>query len=140
VLLNITLVINASEITTMSSRRGAKIGWTGGWLGGLIWVAGLSMIFIYQQKWLQGFIGLFLACAAVICIIVLAPWRHPSTPYGKLMLGPYGVFFASVLWAVWAYGGIHAVGIDWWTLFWFLPLLIPIGTVWKRRWSDSKAS
>lgn len=128
------------EITTMSDRRGEKIGWTGGWLGGFIWVAVLSLIFLYQQKWLEGFMGLFLTCAAVIIIIVLAPWRHPSTPYGILMLGPYGVFFASALWAVWSYGGIRAMELDWWSLFWFLPLLIPIGTTWKRRWSDFEAS
>jgi hypothetical protein len=124
----------------MCTRRGEKIGWTAGWLGGFIWVAGLSLVFLYQQKWLQGLIGLLLFCAAIVIIIVLAPWRHPSTRYWKLMLGPYGVFLTSALWAAWSYGGVHAAGLNWWTVLWLLPLFfIPVGSLWKRRWTDFEA-
>jgi len=120
-------------------RKGEKIGWTAGWLGGFIWIAILSGVFLFQEKWMLGLSGLILICVAVASIILLAPWRHPSTPYWKLMLVPFAAFFASVAWAVWGYGGMEAAGIDWWTLFWFLPLMIPLGSLSQRRWSDFDA-
>jgi len=123
----------------MSDRRGEKIGWTYGWLGGFIWVGALAAVFLFQTRWMQGFTGLILLCAAVSAIVLLAPWRHPSVSYGKLLIVPYGLFFASVAWAVWAFGGLKAAGMDWWSMLWLIPLLIPFGILSKRRWNDSKA-
>lgn len=38
-----------------SSRRGEKIGWTVGWIGGFLWIVILSIIFYikasYQKEW-----------------------------------------------------------------------------------------
>jgi len=121
----------------MTSRKGEKIGWTAGWLGGFLWVAALSAIFLFQGKWMAGLTGITLLCAASVSIIFFAPWRYPSLPYWKLLIIPYGLFFASVAWAVWAYGGIEATGMDEWALLWLVPLLIPFGTLSRRRWSDS---
>ena len=123
----------------MAKRKGEKIGWTAGWLGAFIWVAGLAIFFLFQRKWLQGFLGLILIIGAVFSIIFLSPWRHPKTHYWKLMIGPYGFFLASVVWLVWAYGGVKAAGFDWWTLSWLLPLLIPFGILSQRRWIDFEA-
>lgn len=120
----------------MTDRKGEKIGWTYGWLGGFVWVGALATVFLFQTRWVEGFTGLILLCTAFLAIILLAPWRHPSVPYWKLLIAPYGLFFASVAWAVWSFDGPKAAGVDWWSLLWLLPLLIPFGTVSKRRWND----
>jgi len=113
----------------MENRRGEKIGWVGGWLGGFIWVLLMSVIFLVQEKLIQGFLGLVLFCLAACLILIKAPWKHPDTPYWKLMLPVYVVFLASVAWVVW-------YGFDWRTTFWILPILIPLGTMGRRRWND----
>jgi hypothetical protein len=81
---------------------------------------------------------MLLSCAAVIGILVSAPWRHPTTPYWKLMIAPYGIFFISAAWAIWAFGGIKAVGLNWWALCWLLPLLLPSISLNRRKWADSE--
>jgi hypothetical protein len=120
-------------------RKGEKIGWAGGWLGGFIWVAILSVVFMVQGKWTEGTFGVILVFLAAACILYFAPWRYPSTPYWKLMLAPYAAFFVSIAWGVWSYGGVEAVGVDWWAVFWVFPLLIPFGSLSRRRWSDFEA-
>jgi len=120
-------------------RRGEKIGWTFGWLGGFLWLALLSMVFLIQGKWAQGLSGMLVFIAAVVTIMAFSLWRHPSTPLWRLMAVPYGVFFISIAWAIWAYGGIEATGLSWWNLLWLFPVLIPFGTLSKRRWSDFDA-
>lgn len=122
----------------MAERRGEKIGWTGGWLGGFIWLALLAVVFMVQGQWLEGIIGLALTGLAVLVIVFVAPWRHPATPYWKLMLAPYTVFFLSVAWAFWAFGARGDLGLSWWYLFWFAPMLIPLGTVGRRKWNDGE--
>jgi len=117
-------------------RKGEKIGWAAGWIGGFIWVIILSMIFLVQGKWLSAGLGLLLVCAAAFVILRCAPWRYPDTPYWKLMLGPYAVFFVSVTWAVWSYGGADMLELNWWNFLWLLPVLIPFGALSMRKWSD----
>lgn len=120
----------------MKDRRGERIGWTAGWLGGFVWVFALSCVFLVQGRSLQGAAGVALAGIAALSVVFFAPWRFPSTPYWKLMLAPYGAFFLSTAWAVWAYGGLEASGLTWWNLLWLLPLLLPLGTLSARRWDD----
>lgn len=122
------------------NRKGEKIGWAGGWPGGFIWVVVLSVVFLVQGQWLTGLLGLFLAGMAVWAILTFAPWRHPATPYWKLMLGPYGMFLLSIIWAVWAYGGIQAMGLTWWNMLWLIPMLIPLGTLCQRTWYDGESN
>ncbi|QIK37500.1 hypothetical protein GWK36_05350 [Caldichromatium japonicum] len=100
----------------MNDRTGERIGWMAGWIGGFIWVAILFVVFIYQKKFVAGLCGLLLTVASIIAIFSLAPWRHPSTPYWKLMLTPYGIFFVSIAWAIWTFGGLESVGVNWWNL------------------------
>jgi hypothetical protein len=120
----------------MKERRGEKIGWTAGWIGGFIWIFVLSCVFLFQGKNGEGWSGIALSCIAVISVAYFAPWRFPSTPYWKLMLAPYCVFFLSVVWAVWAYGGLESSGLNWWNALWILPVLIPFGSLSKRKWID----
>lgn len=120
----------------MNARKGEKIGWTAGWLGGFLWVAILSVVFLVQHEWGAGIAGLAVVALAVALIAAMAPWRHPSAPYWKLMAPLLGAVLASIAWAVWAYGGPAAIGADWWTVLWFVPILVPMGTAGRRRWSD----
>jgi phosphatidylserine synthase len=121
----------------MISRRGERIGWIGGWMGGFIWVLILSIVLLMQGKIEQGIVGIILVDTAIFAILYFSPWRFPSTEYWKLMLAPYGVFWLSILWAIWAYGGLSAVGLNWWNLLWLLPMMVPFGVLSKRKWSDS---
>lgn len=121
-------------MTTM--RRGEKIGWTAGWAGGFIWVLILSVVFIFQGKIVQGISGMVLVGSSIFMILLFAPWRFPNTHYWKLMLAPYGIFFLSIAWAIWSYGGLSKIGMTWWNLLWLLPVLMPLGGLSKRNWSD----
>lgn len=65
----------------MQNRKGEKIGWTAGWMGGFIWVAVLSAVFLFQGKFIQGLSGLVLVFIAGSSIFYFSPWRFPSTLY-----------------------------------------------------------
>jgi len=120
----------------LENRKGEKIGWTAGWIGGFIWVAILSIIFLFQEKYEQGISGVTLTGIAIVIIYFCSPWRFPSTSYWKLMLAPYGVFYLSIAWAIWSYGGFEAVGLNWWNLLWFFPLMMPLGSLSRRKWVE----
>jgi hypothetical protein len=121
-----------------NERRGEKLGWTLGWLGGFLWVAILSVILLVRREWIKGVSGLVLFCAAVILVRSFSPWRHPATRYWRLMAPPWAVLFVSIAWAMWAYGGSEASGMNWWSILWILPLLIPFVTAGRMRWTDSE--
>lgn len=126
----------------MKERIGEKIGWTAGWIGGFIWVFILSIVFLSHERIVQGLSGIALNVIAIISIVFFAPWRFPLTPYWKLILPPYGMFFLSIVWAIWSYGGIGAAGLRWWDIFWLLPiflpfLMMPFGNLAKKKWADS---
>lgn len=123
----------------MSQRTGEKFGWVGGWLGGFLWVVILSVIFFVQGKVIPGLIGVGIACAAVVAIVAAAPWRHPETPYWKLMVPVYLAFLGAIIWMVWSSGGGKELGLNWWNAFLLLPLLLPFATVGRRRWDDGHA-
>lgn len=121
----------------MPDRTGEKIGWTAGWMGGFIWVVILSIIFIIQNKTLQGFMGIIIVCIAFAVIILFAPWRHPLTPFWKLMTAPYVIFLVSAAWAIWSYGAtIENMDLNWWNVFLIAPIFIPFATAGKRKWAD----
>lgn len=123
----------------MNDRRGEKIGWTAGWLGGFIWVLALAVVMVLQKKHAQGLLGLALAGAAAVAVVRITPWRFPKAPYWKLMLAPYGLFCLSVVWGVWAFGGLRGAGLTWWNLLWLAPLLLPIVGSGRRTWAGSGA-
>lgn len=120
----------------MKDRMGERAGWTAGWAGGFIWVFALSIVFLFQGKIEQGLSGMALTFAAIFTIVFFAPWRFVSTHYWKLMLAPYGMFFISIAWAIWSYGGLNSAGLAWWNLLWVLPALLPLGSLSTRKWSD----
>ena len=122
---------------TNASRRGEKIGWTLGWLGGFIWLLLLSVLWLIQKRTTEGFTGLALFVLAVVMILHFAPWRHPTTRYWKLMVPVYLVFLISVGMVVWSISGLEEHGLNWWSFFWVLPCLTPLGTLGGRRWQNT---
>lgn len=122
-----------------TKRRGERIGWLGGWIGGFSWVAILSFVFLYQKKFGYGLFGLFLTAVALATILYGSPWRYPLKPYWKLMLAPYGMFFAAIVWVILAYGGHEPFGFNWWNLLWLIPALTPFGFLSNKTWEGSDA-
>jgi hypothetical protein len=84
----------------------------------------------------EGLSGLAFICLAALLIFATLPWRHPRTSFWKLMLPAYVVLGLSVAWAVWSFGTKDS-GLNWWSMLWALPILIPFGTMGRRRWSDA---
>jgi hypothetical protein len=117
------------------NRKGEKIGWLGGWFGGFVWLVLLSAVWIFQNKIINGMLGIILFVVAVILVFTLAPWKHPNTKYWKLMLPIYSIFFVSVALCIYFYGGLKNVGLNWFSLFWIIPCLIPFGTIGNRKWN-----
>ena len=119
----------------MMNRKGEKIGWIGGWLGGFIWLILLSAVWIVQGKISNGMMGIILFIFAVSLIFMLAPWKHPNTKYWKLMLPIYSLFFISVALAIYLYDELKNVGLTWMSLLWIIPCLIPLVTAGNRKWN-----
>jgi hypothetical protein len=93
-------------------------------------VYGLSI----SEKGGAGFIGNNLGCC---CYSRHAPWQYLLTAYWKLLLAPYGMFFIAIVWAVWSYGSIESLNLNWWNLLWLIPALSPFGMLSKRKWAVS---
>lgn len=122
----------------MANRVGEKIGWVGGWTGGFFWILILSVVWLVKGMTVEGIAGLVLVGLAMALIFATAPWKHPSTPFWKLMVPLYVMLGVSVVWALWAFGGAEKTGLTWWSIWWVIPLLIPFGTAGRRRWSDGE--
>jgi hypothetical protein len=127
------------EVLVMKKRSGEKAGWVAGWAGGFVWVLILALLFLYRQNFAQGLAGVALTGIAAAAVLSCAPWRHPSTPYWKLMLAPYGLFLVAVAWAVWSFGGPEPLGFNWWNLLWLMPALSPFGFLGSTTWERSDA-
>lgn len=123
----------------MNKRKGERIGWVGGWLGGFVWVLILSAELVVRGETLPAIIGLLICAAGSSAIVFLAPWRHPRTSYRLLLIPIYVLFFCSVGWGVWALGGPRQMGINgWWSLLLLMPILMPLWIVGDRRWEDGE--
>jgi hypothetical protein len=120
----------------VSERKGEKIGWIGGWCGGFLWVVILSVVFLIQGKGWEGLSGVLICLIAGLSIYQSLPWRHPDRPYWRLFILPYGLFLLSIVWAVWAFGGIQETGFNIWNLLWLIPAFLPFGTMGRRKWND----
>lgn len=122
----------------MNERKGEKAGWIFGWLGGFLWVIILSTVLFFQEKRGEGAIGFGIFILALAIISIFAPWKMPATKFWKVSLLPYSVFLFSIIWAVWAFGGLKPLGLTWWNFSWIIPIFIPIITMGNRRWIDGE--
>ncbi len=121
----------------MTDRKGEKIGWIGGWLGGFIWLALLSIVWLLQNSIGKGMLGLTIFALAIISIIATAPWKHPNVKYWKLMLPIYLLLLISISLCISLYGGLESIGLKWTALFWVIPCLIPFATAGNRTWNNN---
>jgi len=119
------------------NRRGEKIGWIGGWFGGFVWLGLLSVVWIFQDKIINGMTGIIVFIVAIITIIASAPWKHPNTKYWKLMIPIYLLFFASITLSIYLYGGPNNIGLKWTSIFWLVPCLIPFVTTGSKTWNGN---
>lgn len=124
----------------MQHRKGEKVGWIIGWLGGFLWLCLLSILWLVQGKTTTGMVGLGFFVVAILTILALTPWKHPETRYWKLMLPIYAVVAASLGLFIWCGGGLDELGLSGWSLPWLMVLLIPFATVGTRCWKDGDAS
>jgi hypothetical protein len=125
----------------MGERTGEKIGWLGGWTGAFLWAAVLGVVFLARGRWLAGTGGIALAALGLGLVFLARPWRHPRTPFWKLMLAPMAIIAATIPWAILSFGSeaLREEGVNAWNL---LPLVavfvVPFATMGRRRWSDGE--
>lgn len=122
----------------MAARSGEKIGWTVGWTGTFVWVAVAALVLLAGGKVWAGLWGVLLAGLAGVGIVVLAPWRHPTTPAWKLMLPLLVLVGASVGWALQWWRGTGEAATGWLSMLWLVPLLVALATAGRRRWIDGE--
>lgn len=120
--------------TGADRRKGERLGWILGWLGGFAWVAVLACVFAFQGRGLAAFAGLLLFLLAVLAIRRNAPWRQPDQPYWRLMVPLYGLMGLSVVWVFWGFEAASAESLSGWQLLWWLPLLLPLIQLGRRTW------
>ena len=128
------LYVRCQEL--MKQRRGERVGWIGGWLGALLWLLVLSVLWLFLSKLLPGLVGLGLFSLGVLLVFALAPWKHPETKYWKLMLPMLLFLLFSAAIGIWLHGGLGAVGLNWSSIIWMPVLIIPFATMGGRRWKD----
>lgn len=116
------------------ARKGERLGWTLGWLGGFAWVAVLAGVFAVQGRGLPAVAGLLLFAMAGLAIRRNAPWRHPDQPYWRLMAPLYGLMALSVVWVFWGFEDASAEPVSGWQLLWWVPLLLPLIQLGRRTW------
>jgi len=119
----------------MRERKGEKIGWLGGWTGGFLWLAILTVVWLAQGNMRLATAGTGLVGIAMLFIISLAPWKHPETKYWKLMLPLYAMLMTAVAVIVWVEGGPARLGLSGWSLLACLPLFLPFITAGRRTWT-----
>ena len=128
-----------SEVRLKNTRKGEKIGWTGGWLGSFLWLWLLGLVWLAKGRLAGGGIMLGLGLLAGLLLRALLPWKHPEVHYWKLMVPLYGVFALGAGLAVYWAGGWTAAGMGSWSLLIFLPILMPLFQMGRRRWMDGEA-
>lgn len=120
-------------------RKGEKIGWIGGWFGSFVWLLVFAVLWLVRGRMVLGMVSLLLFCGSLGCIVRLVPWKYPTTPYWKLMLPIYLLFFAGLALTVQALGGFYLLAEMQYGL-WILPCLTPLFVLGRRTWRQGEAS
>jgi len=70
----------------MDARRGARLGWTWGWIGGSVWMLAAAGAWLRRGDAAYGLAAAALFAASVTLAFALAPARRPYTRIWKLFL------------------------------------------------------
>ena len=109
----------------MNDRRGEKLGWTLGMLGSTAWMFILAPCAFFAGEWRIGAFALAAGLCVVVLVIQLAPWKHPTTRFWKLLLPPVAVMIlAAGILMVWAGHGHSPLGLGTCPLGWCLRLAV----------------
>ncbi len=127
--------ISKNELNSDTSRRGEKAGWIGGGVGMFLWILTLAAMRFYQGAVLQAALAVLLFTLGLVLLVMLTPWRYPSTPYYKLLLPLFAVFFVGVAWAAWSLSELEPGALRPWHFFWTLPCLLPLFILGRRTWN-----
>lgn len=119
----------------MKNRRGEKLGWIFGLLGGTVWMFVLAAYGLFGGNWRFGAIALGGGLLVVGLLIQLAPWKNPTTRYWKLFLPPIEVMIltAGVLITCWGHG---LSTLNWIPIFLCIFLPFAVSDIRSRRWED----
>ncbi len=120
----------------MSNRKGEKLGWIFGWIGSFSWIFILSIVLIFQGETKNCILGLIIVAMAFFFVFKNAPWRKPDVEFWKLFLPILNTVVVSIFWAYIVYRSEFETAFNWWYILLFIPLIIPIFTIGKRKWSD----
>lgn len=120
---------------TPNQRRGPRIGWVGGFIGGTFWMILAALVLLVKGD-LVG--GLVMAAAYGLCLLGLKiglPWRRPDTTLWKLyllVLAPMaagGAFFFLRF-----HYRLHPLDNQYWLPLLIVPFLIPLLTMGQKTW------
>ena len=120
----------------MTTRRGEKIGWLGGWGGAYCWLPVLAVLMFLHERPAAGLVFLVVPLIGMALVVAASPWRNPRTPYWKLMLSASSVLGVGMVAAVALAGGPGELGLRWWNLVWLLPAATPVFVAGRRTWQD----
>jgi hypothetical protein len=127
--------MSANSTPATDRRKGEKIGWLGGWLGSFFWLFLMGCVFVFQGRWFSAAVAMGLFVLAVVTIIFAAPWRHPHTPYRKLMGPVYLILFAALVFGIWTYRGFLGQEFNPLQLLSLTPILLPLILMWNKTWA-----
>lgn len=124
-------------MTDASNQRGPRLGWTLGGLGGFLWIPLLGVVRAVQGDVVGLVVCLLLFGLGVAYLVVLAPWKHPDTPFWKLYSGLVVIMLAAaaVLLYRWVPDLEPSIGQVRYG-FVILPLFLPAFIHGRKTWRD----
>lgn len=122
-----------------NNELGAKLGWIGGGLGGILWIAILGLVFINNGDLWTGSVCMIFFLIGLFYIWRAAPWKHPDTALWKI--------YAGLLLIIYAAGGYilcrwlpQEPQLSWLDLLPFvsclIPTLIPVFILNNKTWNS----
>jgi hypothetical protein len=121
----------------MEERRGEKIGWIGGFLGGLLWMPFLSIFWLLIDRIIVGSLGLIFFVLGVYFIIKFSPWKYPDTKFYLLMLPFYIILILAIVLFVFFGWNILESERDFplWSLVIMIPIFSPFFVMGWKTWN-----
>lgn len=115
-------------------RRGEKIGWIGGWLGGTLFFPIGAVVWLSCYNIPAATIALMVYIGFVSLAFTITPWKYPQTKYWKLLLPYYLLLIVGT--ALLLMTGFHNIqgSFKYFSAFYLLPAVLPFFTVGEKTW------